>query len=80
MTDPRYQPQHFAAGGLAKAIGEGRLSARDACEAVITRIEERDGPINAVVVRDFDRARQRAAAKRDALRARGERPPLLACR
>ncbi|MBV9889375.1 MAG: amidase, partial [Rhizobacter sp.] len=55
---------------------DGRLSARDACEAAIARIEERDGAINAVVVRDFERARQQAA-ERDALRVRGERPPLL---
>lgn len=45
----------------AAAIRAGALSALEACNAAIARIEARDGPINAVVVRDFERAR--AAAK-----------------
>jgi len=61
---------------LAAAIGEGRLSAREACEAAIRRIERLDGAINAVVVRDFERARAQAA-QRDAQLACGERLPLL---
>src|SRR6185437_5998887 len=40
------------------------------------RIEARDTEINAVVVRDFDRAREAARAA-DAALARGERRPLL---
>ncbi|PND65880.1 amidase family protein, partial [Escherichia coli] len=39
-------------------------------------IEERDGPLNAVVVRDFDRARA-AAAELDARIAQGFDGPLL---
>jgi amidase len=74
--DSRFDPEHCSAGELAQAIGQGQLSARDACEAAIARIEDRDGAINAVVVRDFARAREQAD-ERDARRTRGERPPLL---
>ena len=42
------------------AIRSGETTAVRECEAAIARIEERDGPINAVVVRDFDRAREQA--------------------
>jgi amidase len=52
------------------------VSALELCEAAIARIEALDGPLNAVVVRDFDRAR-RQAAEADAALARGERRPLL---
>jgi amidase len=45
-------------------------------EKAIARIEETDGKINAVVVRDFDRARAAAKAA-DALHAKGEWRPLL---
>jgi amidase len=75
-NDSAFDPGDCGAGALAQAIGAGRLSARDACEAAIARIEKLDGAINAVVVRDFDRARVQAA-ERDMQRARGERPPLL---
>ncbi|NCU98375.1 MAG: amidase, partial [Betaproteobacteria bacterium] len=42
------------------AIRRGKLKARDALEAQIERIHSHDGAINAVVVRDFDHARQQA--------------------
>ncbi|HTJ06193.1 MAG TPA: amidase family protein [Caldimonas sp.] len=74
--DERFDPEHCSARELARAIGEGQISAREACEAAIARIEARDGEINAVVVRDFERAREQAS-ERDARRARGERPALL---
>jgi amidase len=61
---------------LVAALAAGRLSAREACEAAIGRIERLDGAINAVVVRDFERARAQAA-ERDAQLGRGERLPLL---
>ena len=48
----------------AAAVRAGDVSAREVCDAAIDRIEAADGPINAVVVRDFDRAR--AAAKKSA--------------
>jgi amidase len=61
---------------LADAIAARKLSALEATEEAIARIEARDGAINAVVVRDFDRARDQARAA-DAALARGERRPLL---
>jgi amidase len=64
------------AGDLAAALAAGTLSALEACQAAIDRIETRDGPINAVVVRDFDRALGAAKAADQAL-GRGERRPLL---
>lgn len=60
---------------LAGQITRGELSALEACDAAIARIERTDGPINAVVVRDFDRAREQAKA-RDTLRAVGTAGPL----
>jgi amidase len=74
--DERFDPERCSASALARAIGDGKLSARDACEAAIARIEARDPRINAVVVRDFERAREQAS-ERDTRRERGERPPLL---
>ena len=61
---------------LAADIAAGKLSAVEATEAAIARIESLDGPINAVVVRDFDRAMQQARDA-DARLAKGESAPLL---
>lgn len=61
---------------IAAAIVRGETSARAQCELAIGRIEALDGAINAVVVRDFDRARAAADAADHAV-ARGERQPLL---
>ena len=72
VPDLESAPAH----AVVAAIAEGRLSAREACDAAIARIERLDGAINAVVVRDFDRAREQAAM-RDRQRAQGERRPLL---
>ena len=47
---------------LAAQIRAGELSPSDAVDAAIQRIEGLDGAINAVVVRDFDRARNAARA------------------
>lgn len=51
-------------GGLetAAAVRTGAVSPLEAVDAAIARIEALDGPINAVVVRDFDRAREAARA------------------
>ena len=49
-----------SAGGLARALAAGDLSAVELCDEAIRTIEAKDGPINAVVVRDFDRAREAA--------------------
>jgi amidase len=46
----------------AAAIRRGETTAVQQCAAAITRIEARDGALNAVVVRDFDRAREQARA------------------
>lgn len=46
----------------AAAIRSGEISALAETEAAIARIEAGDGAINAVVVRDFDRARDQARA------------------
>src|SRR5271165_6552285 len=64
------------AGGLAEALANRRIGAVELFEAAVAAIEAKDGPINAVVVRDFDRARDAAKAA-DAALARGESRPLL---
>lgn len=61
---------------IAAAIARGETSARQQCELAIARIEAIDGALNAVVVRDFQRA-QAAADAADRAVARGERKPLL---
>ncbi len=61
---------------LVTELRSGRISAAEALEQAIGRIEARDGDINAVVVKDFERARAAAAAA-DAALARGDRRPLL---
>lgn len=47
---------------IAAAIRAGETTALAECEAAIARIEAGDSAINAVVVRDFDRAREQARA------------------
>lgn len=47
---------------LAAKIRDGALSPLEAVEAAIARIDALDGPINTVVVRDFDLAREAAKA------------------
>src|SRR6202011_4175061 len=64
------------AGDLVTALANRKISARELLDAAISRIEALDPKINAVVVRDFDRARAAADAA-DAAFARGERRPLL---
>jgi amidase len=61
---------------LVAELGSRRISAAEALEQAIAGIEARDGDINAVVVKDFERARSAAAAADVAL-ARGDRRPLL---
>jgi amidase len=65
-----------SAGELARALAARQVSAVELFEAAVSAIEAKDGPINAVVVRDFDRAREAAKAA-DAALARGEARPLL---
>jgi amidase len=62
--------------GLAAAIRERRVSSREALDHLLERVAKLDGPINAVVTIDADRARAEAA-EADAALARGEvRGPL----
>ena len=61
---------------LVEDLRSRRISALEALEQAIDRIEAGDRAINAVVVRDFDRARTAAIAA-DAALARGDRRPLL---
>jgi amidase len=61
---------------LRAMLDARQVSATELLEHAIKRIEAHDARINAVVVRDFDRARA-AAGVADAALARGERKPLL---
>jgi len=61
---------------LVEALRARRISAVELIERVIARIEALDPRLNAVVVRDFDRAHDGAKAA-DAALFRGERQPLL---
>src|SRR5262249_214863 len=63
-------------GELSEALRSRKISASELLELTIARIEALDGRLNAVVVRDFDRAKDAATAA-DAALARGERRPLL---
>ena len=61
---------------LSDALAARKVSAVELAEDAIARIERHDGKINAICVRDFDRALDAARAA-DAARARGETRPLL---
>jgi amidase len=76
MTDVLDRVTEKSAIETARAIRSGETSALLECEAAIARIEARDGPINAVVVRDFDRARHQAH-EMDQRLAAGDGAPLL---
>jgi amidase len=74
MADIDYP--NATAGELVAALAARKIGTLELTDVAIARIEATDGPINAVVVRDFDRAREAAKAA-DAALARGERAPLL---
>lgn len=69
-------PDYRTAVDLLRALAARQVSARELVDAAIARIEALDPKINAVVVRDFDRARTAADAA-DAALSRGEQRPLL---
>src|SRR5215467_9675896 len=69
-------PMYQTAGELVQALAARQVSSRELVDSAIARIEALDPKINAVVVRDFDRARAAADAAVAAL-GRGERRPLL---
>src|SRR3954469_19581134 len=64
------------AGDLVKMLADRQVSSRELVDSAISRIEALDPKINAVVVRDFDRARAAADAA-DPAPAKGERRALL---
>ena len=66
MTDLAFR----SATELAAAISAGEISSLELTDLFIDRIERYDADINAVVVRDFERARE-AAREADAQRASG---------
>lgn len=61
MAYPRLTEEPGAIA-TARRIREGELTPLEAVDAAIGRIESMDGAINAVVVRDFERARDAASA------------------
>ncbi|PIF74611.1 amidase [Variovorax sp. 54] len=71
-----FPPERQTASQLVQALAARQIGALEACDAAIARIEARDPQVNAVVVRNFERAREQARAA-DAALARGERHPLL---
>ena len=62
---------YWSASRCLAALRNGEVSSLELTEASIARTEKRNPEINAVVARDYERARQRAQAA-DAARARGE--------
>jgi amidase len=72
MTDPTFLP----AWRLAELIRGGAISCLELLDHYIARVERLDGKTNAVVVRDFDRARERAR-KLDGQRKDGRAAPLF---
>ena len=61
----------MSAGDLAAGLRKKTFSATEVCDASIARIERLDGEVNAVVVRDFERARA-DARQADVAISRGE--------
>ncbi len=61
---------------LVALLQARQVTAVELLDHAIARIEAHDGKLNAVVVRDFERARA-AAAEADRALARGDRRPLL---
>ena len=64
-------PTWWTAAQTAAAVAEGQVSSREVLEHLLGRIEAMDGPINAVVALDAERARKAASAADDAV-ARGD--------
>jgi amidase len=73
---PASEWDYRTAKELTQALQARKISASELAERAIARIEAFDQRLNAVVVRDFERAREAARAADVAL-ARGERRPLL---
>ena len=67
---------YYTANDLVKTIAGRQVSSRELVDSAISRIEALDAKINAVVVRDFERARAAADAADTAL-AKGKSGALL---
>ena len=67
---------YLSAGQLTEGLRQRRFSSLELTDHLIARIERRDAAIDAVVVRDFERAREGARAA-DAALGRGDQRPLL---
>jgi amidase len=67
---------YATAGDLVADLRKGRISSVELLNRSIARVEQFDPRLNAVIARDFERARVAAAAA-DAALARGERLALL---
>jgi amidase len=76
LAAPQSDTAYATARDLVSALAARRVSAVELLEQARKRIEALDGAINAVILRDFERARDAARAA-DAALARGERRPLL---
>jgi amidase len=68
--------EYQSAAQLAAALRARRLSSLELTDRLIARIERLDTRLNAVIARDFDRARDAAKAA-DAALSRGDTGPLL---
>lgn len=69
-------PEYLSAAQVVDALRAKRFSALELTDRVIARIERLDASLNAVVARDFERAREAAKAA-DAALASGDSRPLL---
>src|SRR5437667_8550287 len=54
--------EHYDALGLAELVKQGKTTPSELLEAAIERVEARNGAVNAVISRLYDRARQSIAA------------------
>jgi amidase/aspartyl-tRNA(Asn)/glutamyl-tRNA(Gln) amidotransferase subunit A len=77
MTSIANEVLKLKSHALATAIRTGDISAHEATEVCIARIEQTDAAVNAFTGKSYTRARQEAASV-DAQRARGEALPALA--
>lgn len=73
---PEQRLDYASVSDLRALLDARKISASELLEHAVGRIEALDSRINAVVVRDFERAKA-AAREADAALARGERRPLL---
>lgn len=76
MSETNFSLDNATAMQTAAAVKRGEVSALEACDAAIARIEQQNDLVNAVIIQDFDRARGQAK-KLDGSRFAGDPRPLL---